>query len=135
MAWLNATPKPSIDGKLAQVADKRSRLKRQQDDGFLLASMPPLSSDYLTRVFFVDGPALSSGMGQYPLTQQELESLQRNTGLELNPWEVRTLRRLSAEWLAESHKAESDDCPAPYTDLSEERRRDVAKHIRNLFRN
>lgn len=86
-------------------------------------------------MFFEVGPVLSSGMGPMLLTHLELESFQRNTGVELSAWEVRVLRRMSGEWISESHKAEAPDCPAPYTDMSDERRRDVAKHIRNLFRN
>ncbi len=73
-------------------------------------------------------------MGPTLLTHLELEAFQRNTGAELNAWEVRILRRMSGEWIGESHRAESADCPAPYADMTEERRRDVAKHIKNLFR-
>ncbi len=115
-------------------ADKRSRLKRLQEDGYAMPNLPPLSCGYLAAVFFADGPALSSGMGQFPLTHLELEAMQRNTGIELDAWEARTLRRLSSEWLAESHAAEAHDRPAPYAEMSDERRHDLAKHIKSLFR-
>jgi hypothetical protein len=134
LAWLHAVPKPPNERKMAE-ADKRSRMKRLQEDGFAMPNLPPVTSTYLAAVFFADGPALSGGMGQFPLTHLELAAMQRNTGIELSAWEARTLRRLSSEWLAESHKAEAADCPAPYAEMSDERRHDLAKHIKSLFRN
>lgn len=115
--------------------DKRSRLKRMQDAGYAMPNLPPLSCSYLAALFFADGPALSSGMGSYPLTHLELAAMQHNTGVELNAWECRMLRRLSQEWLVEGQKAEAHDCPAPYAEMTEERRGDLAKHIKSLFRN
>lgn len=35
-------------------------------------------------------------------------------GVSLYPWEARTIRRLSAEYLSEYHQAKKRDRPAPY---------------------
>jgi hypothetical protein len=38
------------------------------------------------------------------------------TGVDVLPWEARLIRRLSGEFLSQSHKAEKPDCPAPWAD-------------------
>jgi hypothetical protein len=48
-----------------------------------------------------------------PVTHEEILSWQELTGIELQPWEVRFLRRLSGEYLAESQRAEKRDCTEP----------------------
>ena len=78
--------------------------------------LPPLNEYPLLRLLFDVGPALSGGMGPVPLTHGELRAMQDNTGIPLTPGEVDILRRLSAEWIAESHRAEKADCPAPWVD-------------------
>lgn len=35
-------------------------------------------------------------------------------GIELNPWEAKTLRRLSSAFIAQQHDAKKNGCPAPY---------------------
>lgn len=48
------------------------------------------------------------------LTHAELRAWQENNGVELSPWESRTLRRLSGDYLAETFKARRHDHPAPW---------------------
>lgn len=78
--------------------------------------LPPLNEYPLLRVLFDVGPALAGDMGPKPLTHGELRAMQENTGISLTPGEVDILRRLSAEWIAESSKAEKADRPAPWVD-------------------
>ena len=74
--------------------------------------MPPCDALYLAGYLFEIGPV----MGDIPLTHSEIESWMRNTGLRLNTWEIRTLKRLSIDYLAESRKATESGCPAPWVD-------------------
>lgn len=80
--------------------------------------------DYLFEV----GPDMQTGMGATPLTHGELRAWQDNTGLGLEPWEANMLRRLSAEWIAERHRAEDPSAPAPYQ-VALPSREDVARKI------
>lgn len=77
-------------------------------------------------------------MGAMPLLWQELTHWQRNSGIDLTPWEAVTLRQLSADYVAESHAAESTTRPAPWLPdnwQSHEARNNVAKKIRSILRN
>jgi len=73
--------------------------------------MPPIEDGrYLVNYLWEVGPTADAG----PLTHEELRAWQVNVGLELQPWELRVLRRLSCEYASESHKAMKRDCPAPW---------------------
>jgi hypothetical protein len=78
---------------------------------------------------------MSGGMGMAPLTFSELESWQRQIGIELKPWEVRLLRRLSGEYCAESSAATKADAPAPFKSIDERnlQRLRVARDIDESF--
>lgn len=119
-----------LDGK-----DDRSRQKRFVDDE-VAVDYPPLDSDYLIGVFFDVGPALPSGFGPVPLTHLELRCYQDNIGIQLSPWEVRTLRHLSIEYIAEMRRAEEPNCEPPYVDesLTQFRRTVVARRTRIALR-
>ena len=76
--------------------------------------MPSIDCGYLVSYLFEIGPTMAAGMGSGPITHGEIESWQRITGIDLNPWDARTLRRLSIDYLSESQKATQMDCPAPW---------------------
>lgn len=103
--------------------------------------MPPCDSAYLLAYLFELGPTVSNGMGDAPISHGEIESWMRNTGVALNPWECRVLKRLSVDYMRESHKASARDCPAPWEDapyvkplpsLTAERTRDSLRALANL---
>lgn len=71
---------------------------------------------YLVTYLFELGPTLSNGMGEAPISHTELRDWQYNTGIELDSWEVRTMHRLSLEYLSESQRATKSDAPAPWAD-------------------
>lgn len=89
-------------------------MRRDRKDDSYQPEMPPLNAPHLLGYLFEIGPVMAAGMGSGPITHEELQAWQQGTGIELQPWEVRTLRRLSQEYLTESHKAEKSDCPAPW---------------------
>lgn len=71
---------------------------------------------YLLDWLFEIGPTLPAGMGSGVLTFSEIATWQQLVGLDLQPWEVRALRRLSGEYLGETHAATDPRRPPPYGD-------------------
>lgn len=54
--------------------------------------------------------------GDHSLPYVEIESWQHQCGIELQPWEVRFVKRLSEAYLSESHAARDPDADAPWAD-------------------
>lgn len=61
------------------------------------------------------GPLGTGGMGPVPVSWAEIEVWQRVSAIELRPWEARTIRRLSREFLDQMTKSKEPSCPAPYS--------------------
>lgn len=57
---------------------------------------------------------MSGAMGPVPITWQELDAWQRQTGMRLQPWEARAVISLSRAYAGEAVAAREDDAPAPY---------------------
>ena len=72
--------------------------------------MPQVQAHYLIDYLFEVGPT----EGQEPVSFTELMKWQEAIGIELEPWQFRMLRRLSLDYLSESHKAMKHDCPPPW---------------------
>lgn len=53
-------------------------------------------------------------MGVGPVSWQSLAAWQQATGVRIDPWELRLLRRLSVEYVAEGHRAEAENAPPPW---------------------
>lgn len=93
---------------------------------------PPNPAPHITDWLVEIGPT----MGDAVVTEQELVAWQLNSGVELDAWEARTIRRLSTAFLAQSDKARKPDCLAPYTGSEEQivvRRDGIANRIRAIF--
>jgi hypothetical protein len=73
-------------------------------------------------LLFEVGPVMSGGMGAVQLTHGEIRAWMDNTGEALTAWEVRTLRRLSNDYLVAAQDAEKPSCKAPYLDPDEARK-------------
>jgi hypothetical protein len=111
-AWLDAVPQR--EGKKDMPENTVSRRDAILAKGRSV-DMPHLEcGDYLIRHLYDIGPTLSGGMGNGPVTYSEIEAWQRVTGIQLLPWEAALLKRLSGEYLAESHAATKHDRPAPF---------------------
>ena len=77
--------------------------------------MPPLNGGRYLLDYLLDvGPVVSGGMSAAPVTSRELMPWCEETGIRLQPWEAKCIRRLSRDYLAESHKAEKRNCPPPW---------------------
>lgn len=72
--------------------------------------LPDNPAPYLTNWLFEIGPVEGDG----PISWQAMAAWEGVSGIELDPWEARTIRRLSAEYLSEYHQAKRRDRPAPY---------------------
>ena len=71
---------------------------------------------------------MSGGMGAAPLSHSEIRAWQDNTGEVLTAWEVKTLRRLSNDYLVAAQDAEKPNCKAPF-DLTENAKRQQAEEL------
>ena len=92
---------------------KDSRKDRREED--YQPEMPPLDgAAYLLGYLFEVGPTMAAGMGAAPITHTELRAWMDLTGVRIAPWEVRTLRRLSHDYLVASREAEKINCRPPW---------------------
>lgn len=115
-AWLNTTPdKPEGDKSTTPEVSRSEYYKRDGEDAL---EMPPCDAYYLILYLFELGPTVAAGMSEGAIGHSEVHAWQANTGIELNAWETRCLRRLSMVYLSESFKAKKPDCPAPWAQAS-----------------
>lgn len=119
MAWLAATPKPPEGMKKAErwdsidPAEKMSRAERMGKVA-AEAAMPPNPMPHMVERFIEMGMVEAGGMGTVPLSWSTLSAWSQMTGVRLCPWEARTIRRLSVDYLAEGRRAEDMTCPPPW---------------------
>lgn len=111
IAWLDAAPDRAEGDK--SKAPTMSRRKVLETDG-IEPDLPPCRSLSLVECLFEIGPTLTGSMGDSPLTHSEIRSWQKNTGITLESWETRALRRLSTDYLIQAQKAKSRTCPPPW---------------------
>lgn len=101
-----------------------------------MPELPPLDGgEYLIGYLLDAGPSVAGAMGAGPLTSGHLLHWQQETGINLSPWEARTLRRLSIVWLNEQHQAEKRAAQAPWRPVdSKPEMSDTQAAIRSLAR-
>jgi hypothetical protein len=81
------------------------------------------------------GPTVAGGMGGAPVESRHLLDWQAETGVTLQPWEAKLLRRLSRAYLAESMDADKQACPAPWsTAPTPDKRKRIAEYRREQLR-
>ena len=136
MAWLNTTPRDDSKSLSGNVKAKRtkSRAQAMKDDG-LQPEYPPIWTPHLIEYLTEVGPVVPGGMSMVPISWRDLTAWQENTGIVLEAWEARLLRRLSHDYLAQTVEAENPDCPSPFTTRSpvEFNREAVARKAAALF--
>lgn len=115
-----------------------TRLQDHQARGMPLPLPDAGAGAHLVGYLLEAGPVRATGMAHVPLCWQDLSAWQHNTGIELNAWEARTLRAMSAAWHHASVEAEAPTCPAPWLPAAAtqpDTRRAIASHIRSVLRN
>lgn len=127
MAWLNATPKPPEGTKRAaakQAPPAPSRIDRMKSQG-IAPQMPANPAPHIIDRLIEMGLTEAAGMGAGPIGWTTMAAWSALTGIPLQSWEARLLRKLSSEYLAESRKAESENCPPPWRGTITEREKQV----------
>lgn len=97
---------------------------------------PPNPAPHITEWLIEIGPSVAGSMGEAPISWGDITAWQQNTGIELDPWEARTIRRLSQVFVSQRYDAEKPDCPAPYRgpiDQVVATRADVASRVKAMF--
>jgi hypothetical protein len=128
LAWLNASPERAKEDKTPKLSRLQTFRKYwvPEWDAPLwviealretyMPEMPPLEQGgYLVAALMEVGPTVPSGMGVGPVEWPHIEAWSRRMNVDLLPWQSQFIRRLSQEYLSESHKAEKKDAPAPWT--------------------
>lgn len=101
MAWLNATP----DG------DKISRFDWLEANDYGVV-YPDCDADYI--LVYLQEIGLT--LGDQPLNFGEIESYQNVSGIDLQSWEARILKKLSVAYLSESNKAKDSNVETAWAD-------------------
>lgn len=107
-------------------------MRRRGDPIDLPENPAPYITDWLMEI----GPLVSGGMGEAPVGWQDMAAWSEMIGVELDPWEARSIRRLSRVFMSQRHDARKPDCPPPFSptrDQVESRREIVARKVEAAF--
>lgn len=96
--------------------------------------MPEISMQYLLEIFLEVGPVQSTGFGVEAVTEERLRAWQDNRHIELPPWEITMVRRLSKDYIKASALAEDPHAPAPYEPEGEILRASTAATLKATLR-
>lgn len=89
-------------------------METMRRNGIKHPPMPANPAPHFTDWLVEMGLSEAAGMGATPLTWKEIAAWCERTCVDLLPWEARLMRRLSADYLAESRRAEAAACPPPW---------------------
>ncbi len=97
--------------------------------------LPPMgAAGHLIGYLFDAGPISHGAMGAIPLSHADLMAWQMNTGIELQTWESRALRRLSTAYVGASQDAQQADCPPFFIKQPiDETRQAITKGVRSIL--
>lgn len=131
MAWLGTAPQPK-DKRSLDSAEPVSRLAKMEEDG-ITPLFPSNPAPHLIRYLMEIGPVETAGMDAAPIGWATMRHWQDQVCVELTPWEARLLRRLSIDYLDQTRKSRSPDCPAPWGERTEEDRAAISAKIKSIF--
>lgn len=116
LAWYHASPKPDANSRRGKAEPDRARPSRIEEcrRRKITPRLPPNPAPHITDWLIELGISEAAGMGVGTLSWREIAAWRRETRTVIEPWEARLLRRLSAAYVAEGRKAESESCPAPW---------------------
>lgn len=106
---------------------------RFEADG-LAVEMPENPAPYLTDWLMDVGPTINGPMGQSPVGWSDLTHWQGFLGIELTPWEARTLCTLSRDFLDQMNKSRDLNCPAPFVENPLANDEAVAEQFKRMLR-
>lgn len=76
--------------------------------------LPPLDAPHLFEWLMEIGPTDNGAMGRGPISWTAIRDWKATTFKPLSAWEARLLRKLSVEYLTESHLAEDNGRQPPW---------------------
>lgn len=108
MAWLSATPKDDKKNRITQfrenyTADKLDELYPDVGD-----------AHYLVGLFYDSGIWTQTGMGNVPLSWQEINAWNSVNEYDLPLWTIKLIKQMSDVYCQEFSKS-SEWCQAPYS--------------------
>ncbi len=132
MAWLNTPPSRPKGSEEKEPLPSRAESDKANN---IESDIPPCHLIYLIQILTEIGPCLETGFGLAVIPQSEIASWQYNNGINLDVWEIQTLRQLSSVYREQCIKSKDPGCPAPYTkgDIDEQRRQAVADSFQNFL--
>lgn len=77
--------------------------------------LPECDAYYLVEMLYDIGPAETVGMGATSLSHTEIKAAQDNLGIELSPWEVKTLRSMSMAYCRQLSQSSDWLHPPPFS--------------------
>jgi hypothetical protein len=109
LAWLSATPKD----------DKKNRITQFREAEYTADQLDELYPDvgdahYLVGLFYDSGIWTQTGMGNVPLSWQEIQAWNNVNEYELPLWTIKLIKQMSDTYCQEFSKS-SELCQAPYT--------------------
>ena len=129
---MNTAPQPKRRGR--QYDDEGPKpISRREERGDDDIEMPPITAPHLFERLMEIGPVDLAGMDRAPLRPGTIAAWSADLGITLPPWEVRLLRRLSAEYLAQSRDAVEVDAPPPWSAPDADLRNRLDRKLALLF--
>jgi hypothetical protein len=130
LGWFHSTPKTEKPSKERQP----NRAEKITANGGT-PLMPPVDADYLIGYWQDMGLVSNTGMGAASLSALEIDAFCRLSAVELDPWEFKALREMSANYASHLHLGENPNQPPPYGSLTQEYDRQVVgKKVTNAFK-
>jgi hypothetical protein len=116
------------------VPEKQDKSRQQQliDAGNEI-KLPEVTATYLLQYLFEIGPTFPGALGYVGLPFSEIASWQEQTGIELQPWEVRAIRSASIAYANQLSISHDPACPSPISVVEPDPEK-LAKHIKSVLR-
>jgi len=121
IAYLTAIPRAKLQNGTEECLPARIEQYKGTEP-----PLPPLSHRRIYDLLMEAGPVEKGGMGPTPLSWLEIAAWRRNTAAWISPREAILLRRLSSEYLAESHAAEDQYRAPPWIPVGDQINHDLA---------
>jgi len=120
--WLHTVPEKQETSRFEKLISEEKEI-----------ILPEITCSYLFEFLMSIGACTHSGMGQVPLSWQEIESWQNQHGISLKPWELSIIRKASAIYVEQVQLSGKPDCPPPGRVIEQEPEK-LANHIKSILR-
>lgn len=101
-------------------------------DGVAIVT-PEVKCAYLFEYLLKIGVSSPNGMGDVPLSWQDLNAWVQVTGVPLSAWEVSVIRKASEAYVSQMELSRKPDAPMPERIVEHDQNK-LAKRIKNILR-